>query len=101
MRMIVRTAWIAIGVLLLGCDGPSDDALRPEGPPDILAILAEPLPAPDEPEMSALYCRYVGGALDELAPREVDGSPVCPEERSPTICFNVARTRLTAVAAGS
>lgn len=68
-----------MGIVTLGCDGGAGSAeLRPEGPPDVLAILAEPHPAPEIPTMVPLHCRYVSGILDYLAPREVDGVQVCP-----------------------
>jgi hypothetical protein len=72
-----RAAWfIALGILTPACDEqqPSGSELRPEGPPEVVAIIGEAFLGPE----GALYCKYVSGQLDELAPREIDGMPFCP-----------------------
>jgi hypothetical protein len=66
-----------LGLLLTGCFADPDlkTDLRPEGPPEVLTVLALDLNTGHE---GATFCKYVGGALDEKGPGNVQGSIICP-----------------------
>jgi hypothetical protein len=61
---------LAVGLALLagGCFGEPEirTNLRPEGPPEVLAVMAID-PYPTKAELPA-FCRYVNGVLDEKGP---------------------------------
>lgn len=68
-----------LGLLLTGCFSDPDlkTALRPEGPPEVLAVLALDLNTGHE---GATFCKYVGSTLDEKGPGLVQGSTICPTD---------------------
>ncbi|MCC6623987.1 MAG: hypothetical protein IT385_22205 [Deltaproteobacteria bacterium] len=74
-----RVVMLCLALTSAACqrEDPPAAELRPEGPPDVLAVLAM-----SDGDEEALWCRYVGGALDAHAPGvvEVDGvdTVVCP-----------------------
>lgn len=72
-----------LGLLLTGCFSDPDlkTGLRPEGAPEVLAVLATDANGLDAP----VFCKFVGGELDPKGPREVvdlaiTGAPyeICP-----------------------
>ena len=74
---------VGLGMLAGGCFGDTDlnTDLRSEGPPTVLAVLAQS--GVDHTEFAA-FCRYVGGNRDPKAPGFVGdpvtgGGIVCPE----------------------
>src|SRR5690349_5588328 len=71
---------VGLGILGTGCLSEPDlkTNLRPEGPPEVLAVLAVD-PAVTGHEGPA-YCKYVGSTLDEKGPGLVQGSTICPTE---------------------
>lgn len=66
---------VGLGILATGCFSTPDlkTDLRPEGPPEVLALLVNESP---------VYCKYVGGVLDEKGPGLVQGSIVCPNDEA-------------------
>jgi hypothetical protein len=73
---------VGLGILAAGCLSEPDlkTNLRPEGDPEVLAVLAiDPVVTGSE---SASYCKYVGATLDEKGPGLVQGSTICPTEAS-------------------
>lgn len=69
---------LGLGILAAGCLSEPDlkTGLRPEGPPEVLAVLA--VDATTAAEVPA-FCKYVGGVLDEKGPGLVQGTTVCPD----------------------
>lgn len=84
---------VGLGLAATACGEPEIRTdLRPEGPPDVLAVLVQsPLvldfnPSPQDPFVvePAAYCKYVGGQLDPKAPTFVGdpifgGDIICPD----------------------
>lgn len=71
-----------LGLLITGCFSDPDlkTGLRPEGPPEVLAILAIDNNLGAEP---AAFCRYdAAGNLDPKAPSFVQGVDVCPATKA-------------------
>jgi hypothetical protein len=66
---------VGLGILATGCFSEPDlkTGLRPEGPPEVLAVLLNETPT---------FCKYVNGVLDEKGPGLVQGSIVCPDEQA-------------------
>lgn len=66
---------VGLGILAAGCLSEPDlkTNLRPEGPPEVLAVLI------DE---EAAFCKYVGTTLDEKGPGLVQGVQVCPQDQA-------------------
>ena len=73
---------VGLGLAAVACGEPElNTNLRPEGPPDVLAVLTQ---NPIDLIESAVYCKYVGGVRDPKGPGFVGdpltgGSIVCPE----------------------
>jgi hypothetical protein len=69
---------VGLGILATGCLSEPElkTNLRPEGPPEVLAVLAvDPAVTGHE---GAAFCKYVGTTLDEKGPGLVQGSTICP-----------------------
>jgi|GEM_PF-6832991 len=69
-----------LGLVVAACGSPEIKTnLRPEGPPDILAVLTQ---SQSDLLEDAVYCRYVNGVRDPKAPGLVSGplsiGDVCP-----------------------
>jgi hypothetical protein len=84
-----------LGLAVAACSTPEIQTdLRPAGPPDVLAVLAQSQVDLTE---SAVYCRYVNGKLDPKAPAFVGdpltgGAVMCPEDQAdfaPAAGFNL------------
>jgi len=71
------TLAVGLGFLAVGCLSEPEikTNLRPEGPPEILAVLATDAINGE----LASFCKYDGAALDEKAPGLVQGVTVCPD----------------------
>lgn len=69
---------VGLGILATGCLSEPElkTNLRPEGPPEVLSVLAVDVVAHGE---VAAYCKYVGTALDEKGPGLVQGTQICPQ----------------------
>lgn len=69
---------VGLGFLVTGCLSEPDlkTNLRPEGPPEVLSVLAVDGVYGETPA----YCKYVGTTLDEKGPGLVQGVQICPEE---------------------
>lgn len=67
-----------LGLLLTGCFSDPDlkTGLRPEGAPEVLAVLTDD---PNNGVSFPTFCKYVGGALDPKGPSLVQGFQVCPD----------------------
>lgn len=68
---------VGLGILATGCLGEPElkTNLRPEGPPEVLAVLAvDPVLTGHE---GAAFCKYVGADLDDKGPGLVQGTQVC------------------------
>jgi hypothetical protein len=68
-----------LGLLFAGCFSDPDlkTGLRPEGPPEVLSVLALDLNTGHE---GATFCKYdAAGTLDEKGPGLVQGSTICPK----------------------
>jgi hypothetical protein len=69
---------LGAGILMTGClsDPTLKTGLRPEGPPEVLAVLAvEPNVTNHE---GPAFCKYVGAELDDKGPGFVQGATICP-----------------------
>lgn len=68
-------------MLIAGCftDPDLKTNLRPEGPPEVLAILALDFETGGE---AATFCKYVGGVLDEKGPGLVQGTTICENKEA-------------------
>lgn len=64
---------VGLGILAAGCLSEPElkTNLRPEGNPEVLAVLTAE---------TAVFCKYVGGTLDEKGPGLVQGVQICPQE---------------------
>jgi len=67
------TLAVGLGILAAGCLSEPDikTNLRPEGDPEVLAVLTHE---------TAIHCKYVGGTLDDKGPGFVQGVQICPQE---------------------
>ena len=70
-----------LGLLFAGCFSDPDlkTGLRPEGPPEVLSVLALDLNSGAE---VATFCKYVGETLDPKGPGLVQGSTICPKAKA-------------------
>lgn len=69
---------VGLGILATGCLSEPElkTNLRPEGPPEVLAVLAiDPVVTGHE---GAAFCKYDGDTLDEKGPGLVQGTQICP-----------------------
>lgn len=69
---------VGLGILATGCLSEPElkTNLRPEGPPEVLAVLAvDPVVTGGE---GAAFCKYDGDTLDEKGPGLVQGTQICP-----------------------
>ncbi len=70
------TLAVGLGILAAGCLSEPDlkTNLRPEGDPEVLAVLAIDSGGAE----AAAFCKYVGATLDEKGPGLVQGVQICP-----------------------